>query len=90
VSRRGAGRQQEEEGEVVQGTAIGGSAPPGGAAGGGGVTMSAGEQLARVFEAVEGSRQVLGIRAYSVCQSSLERVFLAMATAAAARGEEGE
>jgi hypothetical protein len=89
TGRTEAGGQQQEEGEEVQGTTNGGNAPPGAAAAAGGNT-SAGEQLARVFEAVEGSRRVLGIREYSVCQSSLERVFLAMATAAAARGEEGD
>lgn len=45
--------------------------------------------LADVFEAVESSRQELGITEYSLSQSSLERVFLALARAAshAADGE---
>jgi energy-coupling factor transporter ATP-binding protein EcfA2 len=50
--------------------------PQGGATAGGGPGAA---PLAEVFEAVEGAREALGVSDYSLCQSSLERVFLRLA-----------
>jgi ATP-binding cassette subfamily A (ABC1) protein 3 len=46
--------------------------------------------LAQVFEAVEGAKEELGVSDYSLCQSSLERVFLRLARSGAGAGAGAE